>query len=118
MSCSSDGPIDHSPSDGFEVHGPYSDVGAMEIKFAINAMISVDYTRLHCSLCDSSCPVELLKNGVVVGRVPNGENDLQNGRTRTRIVVKEGDTLTFREGADGSTCGVHLYRIEISCGKL
>ena len=76
--------------------------------------VSVEYTREDA--WNPNCQVDLLKNGAVISSVPSGEGDSKNDRTKTETTVKSGDILSVREGADGSVCGVHLYKIETGCG--
>jgi len=104
-------------SEGIEIHGGWSSIGSLDVKFATSETltVSVEYTREDT--WNKNCPVDLLKNGEVISSVPAGEGDSKNDRTKTETTIQNGDVLSVREGVDGSICGVHLYKIEIPCAQ-
>ena len=110
----------HMPSTGFAVLGANENVGALEMKFSGevgSSMVEIEYTRED--QWDKNCAVELLKNGIVIDSVPNNQGASKHDRTKTMTQIINGDTLTLREGGDGSICGVHIYEIKIHCnGKI
>ena len=107
-------------STGFAIFGNNENVGALELKFdgeIGSSTVEIEYTRED--QWDKSCDVELLKNGKVIDSVPDNQGDSRNDRTKSSTPIVTGDTLTLREGGDGSICGVHIYEIKIHCnGKI
>ena len=107
-------------STGFGILGNNENVGALELKFngeIGSSIVEIDYTREDA--WDKTCDVELLKNGKVIDSVPNNQGSSRNDRTKSKVHIVTGDNLILREGADGSTCGVHIYGIKVHCnGKL
>ena len=101
---------------GFSILGDNANVGAFELKFngrIGTSTVEIEYTRED--QWDATCNVELLKNGKVIASVPDNQGDSKNDRTKSITQVADGDVLTLREGGDGSTCGVHIYGLKISC---
>ena len=111
--------LDKMPSEGFEIHGAGSRVGAFELKFGGiigSANVEIEFTRENA--WDPTCPVELLKNGIIIESVPDNQGDSNGDRTQTIATVFDDDVLTLREGADGSVCGVHIYGLKIVCNGM
>ena len=111
--------IDTMPSEGVEIHGAYYNVGEFQLKFGGNigsSKVEIEYTREDA--WNAKCDVELLKNGVVIDSVPENQGDSKGDRTKSTVMVSDGDVLTLREGADRTICGVHIYGIKTECGTF
>ena len=120
VACSTSGDFKTWASTGFAILGNNANVGALELKFSGeigSSIVEMEYTRED--QWDKTCDVELLKNGKAIDSVPTNQGDSRNDRTKSKTQIVTGDTLTLREGGDGSICGVHIYSIKIQCnGKI
>ena len=103
-------------SAGFQIHGSGANIGEFELKLGGKigpTAVEIEFTRED--QWDANCDVELLKNRIVIARVPDNEGDSKGSRTKSMTMVSDGDILTLREGGDGSVCGVHIYGLKIGC---